>query len=162
MIDIHPLRPQQWQLYKAIRTAALTEAPYAFSTTLSSVQSRTDADWQEITRHFTSEPNSLTYIAYEDQQPCGMAACVCQGWQAHMYAVWVDPAHRRRGVGLALIDFARQWARSQGATTLLVGLFDENLGALALYTAAGFEDRGQTEPGLYSTDRPGRQLTMDL
>lgn len=162
MTQIHPLLPHQWQLHKQVRLAALAEAPYAFSTTLESAQARSDADWQSLTERYARSLDSVTYFAFQGEQPCGMAACVRQEDQAEMFAVWVDPASRRMGVGRALIDYAIDWAASQGVTILKVGVFDDNQGARALYTAAGFQDLGETNPERSIPGRPGRQLSMDL
>lgn len=162
MTQILPLLPHQWQLHKTVRLAALADAPYAFSTTLESAKARSDADWQALTERYTLDPHSITYFAFQDGQPCGMAACVRQGDHAEMVAVWVDPAFRRLGVGSALIDYARDWATDKGAAILKVGVFDDNLGARALYTAAGFQDLGESCPSCSSPDHPGRQLSMNL
>ncbi len=162
MIQILPLLPHQWQLYKKIRLAALAEAPYAFSTTLESALARSDADWQDIIQHFDRDPDRFNYFAFRDGRPCGMAACVRQGDQAEMFAVWVDPASRRAGIGRALIEYAIKWAISHGLSTLKVGVFDDNLGARALYTAAGFQDLGEPCPHCSTPAHPGRQLSMDL
>jgi ribosomal protein S18 acetylase RimI-like enzyme len=91
-----------------------------------------------------------------------MAACVRQGVQAEMFAVWVDPEQRRGGIGLALIEYAKSWAQSRGVSTLKVGVFDDNLAALRLYKAAGFQDLGETNPECSLPGRPGRQLSMEL
>jgi ribosomal protein S18 acetylase RimI-like enzyme len=162
LTQIHPLQSHQWQLHKTVRLAARAEAPYAFSTTLESAQARSDVDWQTLTERYANDPNSVTYFAFREGQPCGMAACVRQGVQAEMFAVWVDPEHRRKGVGRALIEYAKTWAQSRGVSTLKVGVFDDNLGALRLYTAAGFQDLGETNPERSIPGRPGRQLSMEL
>jgi len=162
MIQIRPILPHQWQLHKNVRLAALAEAPYAFSTTLESAQARSDSDWGALTDRYARNENSITYFAFQGEQPCGMAACVRQDDQAEMLAVWVDPAFRRMGIGRALIDYAVDWAASQGVTTLKVGVFDDNLGARALYTAAGFQDLGEPCPSCSTPGHPGRQLSMHL
>ena len=145
--------PHQWQLYKSLRCAALAEAPYAFSTTLEDARQRSDEDWQHITRQYASHPNSHTYFAYVDRSPCGMAACVISGDEVELYGVWVDPAYRRKGIGRALIAYARQWSQAKGAAQLRVGLFEDNLTALEFYRSVGFIDSGQIDPVLSKDTR---------
>ncbi|MBK5109506.1 MAG: GNAT family N-acetyltransferase [Anaerolineales bacterium] len=99
--------PDQWQLYKTVRCAALAEAPYAYSTTLEDALQRSDDGWRQITHQYASHPNSLTYFAFADQDPCDISACVANGDEVELYAVWVAPAYRRIGVGRALIDYGR-------------------------------------------------------
>ena len=54
----------------------------------------------------------------------------------------VSSAHRRRGVGRALLDAAAHEARARGARRLTLRVLAHNTGARALYTAAGFEVEG--------------------
>jgi ribosomal protein S18 acetylase RimI-like enzyme len=151
--------PDQWQLHKTIRCAALADAPCAFSTTLESALNR---DWAEFTRERASDPNSVTFIAFAGDTPCGMAACAIQDDEAEMFAVWVAPSHRRSGAGLALVQFASQWAKSHGAKRLNVGVFKDNLDAVAFYRSIGFSDTGQVNPEFSTENRPGLMLALSL
>lgn len=161
-IEIKTLLPDQWQLYKRVRCAALAEAPYAFSSTLDGASKRSDEDWAQMTRKYASDPNGVTFFAFENKTACGMSACVIDGDEAEMYAVWVDPACRRKGVGRALIEFACTWSEARGAKRLKVGVFDDNAGALAFYRSAGFRDTGETKPELSSEERTVLLLKMRL
>ena len=154
--------PDQWQLYKAVRCAALANAPYAYSSTLENAMERSDDDWVRLTYQYASDPNSIEYFAFENEDPCGMAACVIDGNEAEMYAVWVDPAYRRKGVGRELIEFAIAWSQLHGAAKLNVGVFDDNPGALAFYRSAGFEDSGRIKPELSNEKRTVLLLTQNL
>jgi len=58
------------------------------------------------------------------------------GWVAHMA---VDRAHRRQGVGRALIRHARMWARDHGLQTILVEATTKNYPALCFYQRLGFQ-----------------------
>ena len=162
MVEIKPMLPDHWQLYKAVRCAALADAPFAYSSTLESVLKRSDDDWRKITHLYASTPNSVTYFVFENEIPCGMSACIIGSNQAEMYAVWVDPAYRLKGVGRALIEFGRAWSQSRGAKQLKVGIFDDNPGALAFYRSVGFKDSGLTDPGLSTEVRSVLLYTMHL
>ena len=154
--------PDQWQLYKAVRCAALTNAPYAYSSTLENALERSDDDWMRLTNQYASDPNSITFFAFENEILCGMAACVIDANEAEMYAVWVDPGYRRKGVGRELIEFAIAWSQLHGAAKLNVGVFDDNPGALAFYRSAGFEDSGRIKPELSNEKRTVLLLTQNL
>ena len=54
----------------------------------------------------------------------------------------VASAHRRRGVGRALLEEAVAWARGAGIRKLELHVFPWNEPALALYEAFGFEREG--------------------
>ena len=50
----------------------------------------------------------------------------------------VDPAHRRQGLGLAVVDALVGWGAERGATTVFLQVLADNAPALALYEALGF------------------------
>lgn len=54
----------------------------------------------------------------------------------------VSPAHRRRGVGKALMHAAIEYARDAGARRLTLRVLSHNTAARDLYTACGFEIEG--------------------
>lgn len=77
-------------------------------------------------------------VAREDGAVVGMASARRLGDEAHVIRLAVDPAHRRRGVGRALLDGLVAWAADVGAPTLLLEVRAGNTAALALYAGAGF------------------------
>lgn len=50
----------------------------------------------------------------------------------------VDPAHRRRGLGLAVMGALLEWGASRGATTAYLQVLGDNAAALGLYERLGF------------------------
>ena len=50
----------------------------------------------------------------------------------------VDEAHRRQGVGTALIAFVRAYAKEQGYDRVELNMWEFNAGALAFYESVGF------------------------
>lgn len=54
----------------------------------------------------------------------------------------VAAAHRRRGIGLALLEAAVAWARSEGVRKLELHVFPHNAAAIALYDRFGFRREG--------------------
>lgn len=54
----------------------------------------------------------------------------------------VAAAHRRRGVGRALLEAAGEWARGAGIRKLELHVFPYNEAAIRLYESCGFEREG--------------------
>jgi len=54
----------------------------------------------------------------------------------------VAAAHRRRGVGAALLRAAEEWARNAGVAKLELHVFPHNEAAIRLYEASGYEREG--------------------
>jgi RimJ/RimL family protein N-acetyltransferase len=54
----------------------------------------------------------------------------------------VSAAHRRRGIGRALLEAAERWAADAGVSKLELHVFPHNDAALALYVACGYEQEG--------------------
>jgi aminoglycoside 6'-N-acetyltransferase I len=62
------------------------------------------------------------------------------GSAPYVEGIWVAPAHRRRGVGRALLDSAEQWARGEGHDYLGSDALLDNEASHAWHRAAGFAE----------------------
>jgi ribosomal protein S18 acetylase RimI-like enzyme len=58
---------------------------------------------------------------------------------AHIFLLYVDPNHRRRGIGAALVRYAEKWARTRGDRQISLQVFQTNQPALNLYQSLGFQ-----------------------
>lgn len=56
----------------------------------------------------------------------------------HVFMLYVEPAHRRRGIATALLNQAQQWGQQRGDRRLGLQVFPHNQGAIALYEKLGF------------------------
>ena len=57
---------------------------------------------------------------------------------AVLWDIRIAPAHRRRGIGRALLASAESWARGQGCVELKVETQNINVSACRLYASAGY------------------------
>lgn len=161
-VEIQLLRPDQWELHKALRLAALADAPYAFITQLADVVARPDQEWVELTQRRVSDLNGVTYFAMIEDVACGMAACILSEMGAEMLSVWVAPGCRRLGVGHAFVDYACRWASERGANGLIVGVYADNHDAIAFYRSVGFQLTGAERFASRTDHRPILVLSMAL
>jgi [ribosomal protein S18]-alanine N-acetyltransferase len=96
------------------------------------------ARWRALLE--TAEGTLLVAEEDEGGPPLGLAALV--GRTSPELGMLVDAAHRRRGVGDALLDACVAWARRVAARELVLHVFPHNGAAVALYRKHGFEERG--------------------
>lgn len=68
--------------------------------------------------------------------------------EAELLTIAVDPTLRRRGLGRTLLDAALVRAKAHGAEAIFLEVAADNVAAIALYEAAGFQRSG-TRPGYY-------------
>ncbi|NJM46247.1 MAG: GNAT family N-acetyltransferase [Alkalinema sp. RU_4_3] len=57
---------------------------------------------------------------------------------SHIFLLYVEPDHRRRGLATKLMAAAEAWARARGDRQLGLQVFLVNGGAIALYESLGF------------------------
>jgi GNAT superfamily N-acetyltransferase len=154
VIDVQAIGPDDWKLWRELRLAALSEAPYAFGSQL--------ADWadapEERWRERLSVPGAYQVIASIDGTPAGMAGGFPGDAAAELVSMWVAPAGRGKGVGNALMAAIEDWARSLGATALKLSVVDGNDPAHNLYLRHGYVDTD--ELGDLMPDGVRRELVM--
>ena len=139
------LTADDWRVYRDIRRAALTQAPTMFGSSLEREDAFGETEWRTRATGST--------VALLDDAPVGVV-----GWHwtdrpvvAELVAMWVAPAGRGRGVGVALVrDIVDQVVVAHGATLELVVLVDIVV-ASDLYRREGFVEVGE-EAGIRSGD----------
>jgi GNAT superfamily N-acetyltransferase len=146
-----------------LRLAALVESPDAFGRTLSEERSRSDAAW--IERFQPDSGSDLPLVAELNGEPIGLA------WgrippespdTAFVFQMWVAPEHRRRAAGWLLLEAIIEWARSQKALRVKLGVTCGDSPATRLYSRAGFEPVGEPERLREDCDLLAQCLVLDL
>ena len=136
MIAIVELGPQDWQVWRRVRLAALRDAPEAFGSTYAEWEHADEARWRA---RLTQVP--LHALASVDGVPAGVVSVTGPGpvGTVELISMWVAPSSRGHGVGGALVGCAVEWARrhSPGAPIALQ-VRRRNAQAIALYERHGF------------------------
>jgi len=139
-VQVDRLRPGDAERLRRIRLRALVDSPDAFGSTAADTAARPAHSWvQQLTELHT-------LVAVLDGADIGMVRGAPSGddpHDAYLLSMWVDPDHRRRGVGEALVAALTAWARSAGFARLLLDVADHNAQAIALYTRCGFAPTGR-------------------
>jgi aminoglycoside 3-N-acetyltransferase I len=94
------------------------------------------------TKFLSSEGHHLLFAIVEDGDPVGFVSGVetshpDKGTEMFLYELSVEPDHRNRGVGTALVGALADLARTRGCYGMWVGTEPDNAAALATYRAAG-------------------------
>ena len=136
-MDITRIGPDDWERFRTVRLASLSESPAAFGSR--------HADWVDAAAgrwraRLTQVP--LTLLAQEGTQVMGVVSGqpVGEAW-VELISMWVAPAARGSGVAARLIDAVAHWAAEQGRGTYLM-VRSDNTRARKAYERAGFVDTG--------------------
>ena len=146
--EIRALTVEDWRDYRALRLAALADAPYAFGSTLAREQPFEDDRWRQRLS------SGVTLCAFVDSEASGLAGGLRPGVYgddahpeaAYLVQMWVHPSSRGRGIGAALVERVIEWARAQGYPELRLTVSEGNDNAERLYTRLGFVRTGDVLP----------------
>ncbi len=137
-LSVARARPADWRRYRALRLTALADSPDAFESTLHAEAQKSDADWQ----HGLESETWITFLGAIDAQDLGLAVRGPYDEAAGLYAMWVAPDARGRGLGDRLVEAVIRDARERGYRELRLDVADGNRPALRLYRRHGFEASG--------------------
>ena len=143
-VRIRRLTPDDWQLSRDVRLAALADAPYAYGSTLEREQAFDEATW----RGRLAPSNGVITLATIGERPVGIIGIYTPADEdgAMLVAAWVRPDARGRGVGDALVADMIDWARAQDYPELELRVADGNDVARNLFLRNGFLPTGVREP----------------
>lgn len=142
VIEVLVLTPDDWQLWRGLRLAALAEAPAAFCSTLAGWSGAGDAE-QRWRARLTEVPFNLVLTL--DGEPLGMVSATAPGpaGEIDLIGLWVAPAGRGRGVGDEAVRQVVAWAHAHHPGRALgLSVRSDNQPARALYARHAFVDVG--------------------
>jgi ribosomal protein S18 acetylase RimI-like enzyme len=147
-MEVRVAREDDWEAIRDVRLRALLDAPDAFSSTYEEERGKGEPEWRSWVTGW-SGAEQLTVLAMEENAGWGLAVGV--RWErgdavAHLYAMWVDPSHRRRGIGAALVEEVIRWAGRIGAGVVELRVTESNAAAVRLYERTGFAPAGERSP----------------
>jgi GNAT superfamily N-acetyltransferase len=139
-VAVRRLGPDDWSTQRALRLAALADAPSAFLTTLADAQQFPEQLWRD---RIADNPH---FVADVDGEPSGMAVGLLIDGAPEVVGVWVRPQARGTGAIEALLDAVSSWAAAQGHRRLRLWVVDGNRRAERAYARYGFTRTGRTQP----------------
>jgi ribosomal protein S18 acetylase RimI-like enzyme len=156
LVDIREVRPTEWRNLKSLRLRALETDPDSFGSTVAEERVKPDTAWQEWAVAGWGLGPQTTLVAVDGDHWLGMGVCIVPEEEPHsatVYAMWIDPAARRQGIGQELLQALIKWASSKKVEEMLLAVTDGNTAAMNLYERAGFESTG-----IGGALRPGSKL----
>jgi [ribosomal protein S18]-alanine N-acetyltransferase len=108
------------------------------------------SQWPKETYDQAHSSGQIVLIAELNGQICGFVVARITGDEAEILNAAVDPAHRRKGVGSALLTTAISAAQAQNAKTIYLEVRESNSAAVSFYQRHAFEKAAERH-GYYSS-----------
>lgn len=148
---IRPTTEDDWATLKAIRLAALLDAPTAFGVSHQQAAAQSEAQWRERAAVATaSRPKSEFWLAFAAAAPgdaVGMIGGVVDGHgHYNLIGMWVASAHRGSGAARGLVDAVKARAVALGHQRIVLDVAPENARAARFYQNQGFVFIDEWEP----------------
>ncbi|MGA8113291.1 MAG: GNAT family N-acetyltransferase [Actinocatenispora sp.] len=138
MTEIRRLAGDDWALLRDVRLAALTDAPYAFASTVE--REAAFDEWQWRGRLASS---STTFAALGDGRPVGMVTGLPEeSGDVHLVGMWVRAEVRGTSVAANLVWALVSWARESEARAVRLWVVSANDRARRFYQRLGFTSTG--------------------
>jgi ribosomal protein S18 acetylase RimI-like enzyme len=151
MVEIRRLGPDDWQLRRTVRLAALSEAPYAFGSTYEREVAMTEEEWRAR--------RSATFVGLDETGPVGIAGAYTPPDEPDVREVvgmWVQPAQRGGKLADQLLAAVLDEARADGVAAVRLWVTNSNARATGFYRRHGFRPTGRHMPL-----RPGATVHAD-
>ena len=146
MIEVRRVEPGDAPVLRAVRLAALADAPTAFGSTYEREVAFADAEWVSRAEAGAAGSDRATWFAMSEDRVVGLVGGTHMPGGSpdpDLVSMWMDPEYRGRGIGRLLVAAVIDWARDTGASSLSLWVTRGNDPALALYTAMGFVENGE-------------------
>lgn len=138
VVVIRSLAGAEWSTYRAVRLAALRDAPAAFGGTYEHSAAHPEQTW----RDWCDQPS---WFAFVDGEPIGMVRVATGAAEPELISMWVAPQARGTGAAAELVGAVLTWARRHDHPTVRLHVIATNGRAHRLYTRMGFQDTGVRE-----------------
>jgi len=129
---IRRIRRDEGLRLRALRLSALADSPMAFGSTLAQEEGFPEHVWHERAAYGAAGSDRVTFVAERDSEWIGLATGLAHNPddpndpRPVLVGMFVTPAVRGRGVGVALVEAVVAWARERQATALCLWVTSTN------------------------------------
>ncbi len=132
------LQPDEWRLLKALRLEALACDSQSYWETEEQSLARDDDFWMTFARELTPPQRSRMFIVEHAPRVAVFVFGVRKDSDEYRIGgLWVDPVHRRKGLGSVLVQQVVTWARADSPSAV-VQLWCHTGPALLFYKKTAF------------------------
>jgi ribosomal protein S18 acetylase RimI-like enzyme len=143
LITIRPTTEDDWASLKAVRLAALLDAPAAFGVSYRNAAAITDEEW----RARASGGHPAFWLAFQQGEVVGMiGGAVSQAKRYNLIGMWVASHARGSGAAAQLVGAVKSHALGKGHHRVFLDVAPENLRAANFYQKQGFCFIDEYEP----------------
>ena len=138
---------EEWPRWRALRLAALAEAPHAFSSTLAGATGASDTEerWRD---RLTAVPHNVLVVA--GGHDVAMVSLTAPDADEHpeLISMWVAPEARGTGAAdLAVRTVLAAAAAAYPGRSVVLSVHENNVAARRLYARHGFVEAGPSPDG---------------
>lgn len=166
-VTVRPLGEEDWQEFRTIRLAALTDSPDAFVASVEEEQEYDEAFWRERMRR------SVRLVAQREREDpaagvdqLGVVSLGSANDEedrvAEIFGLWVAPEARGTGVATMLVEASAARARGDGRTHVAYWVGTDNGRAVAFASGIGFRPTDFRRPMRVTSDDGGGEIAMVL
>jgi ribosomal protein S18 acetylase RimI-like enzyme len=132
---VRPTTRDDWARLKAVRLAALLDAPTAFGVSHQEAAVYTDEQWQ--TR--AAGRQTRFWLAFQHGEAVGMAGSgVSQAGRCNLLGMWLAPTARGASLAAQLVDAVKSHAVDLGHERVYLDVAPDNARAVRFYQKQGF------------------------
>ncbi|MBK7622213.1 MAG: GNAT family N-acetyltransferase [Kineosporiaceae bacterium] len=142
-IRVRTLREDDWQAYRAIRLAALADAPDAFVARHAEESALDEAMWRA---RMVRSPRLLAEVDGAAVGVVSLGQDEDDERVAQLFGLWVTPPARGTGVATALVQAGADAALAGGRTQLSYWVGTDNGRAVAFASGFGFRPGNRRRP----------------
>ena len=146
---VRRVRPTDAARTRALRLEMLADSPLAFLETIAEAAARPHREFVDRIVQTSDGPKRAQFVAEHDGRLVGHAGGMASRDEPDLtvvFAVYVTPSWRGRGVLPLLIDAIADWSRASGRPELLLEVVVGNDRAMRAYERLGFVDIGVRAP----------------
>ncbi|MEV8507254.1 GNAT family N-acetyltransferase [Actinoplanes sp. NPDC051475] len=157
-LTVHRVTPEDAARMRALRLEMLADSPLAFLETLAQAAARPHADYRRRIVQASAGGQLAQFVADPGGGPggpgrggrlighAGGTVLPEESAATVVFAVYITPAHRGRGVLASLMDAVAEWSLSLSRRELMLEVVVGNDRAVRAYERLGFEDTGVRVP----------------